>query len=58
MRSARRRASRSRRRTARGWLYVADSSQDRLVAADHPADRAEPRAGAGRPPPAARRVGG
>ena len=34
------------RADARGWLYVADSSSDRIVAADHPEDRAEPRAAA------------
>ena len=43
----------------RGWLYVADSSQRPDRAADHPADRAQPRARAAGPvAPATRRVGG
>ena len=39
-------ARRLRAGPKRGWLYVADSSNDKIVAADHPADRAEPRAAA------------
>ena len=36
--------------TRRGWLYVTDSSSDQRRRAEHPEDRAEPRAAEPRPP--------
>ncbi len=57
-RGVRRADARRVRAAARGWLYVADSSKDQVVAAEHPEDRAEPACRRGRvaPPRKVRRM--